>query len=515
MLKKIRIAAAALFWLGITLLLLDISGALHGYLGWMAKVQFLPAVLALNFGVVAALVLLTLLFGRIYCSVICPLGVFQDAAGRLGVAARKKGRKSAGGFKPENKWLRYGFLAVFVLALIMGVQWFVAILAPYSSWGRITQNLFQPLYIWGNNLLGLIENRIGAYNIYGKEVWLRSVPTFVVAVLTFLGIGFLAWKGGRSWCNTVCPVGTVLGFFSRFAAFRPVIDASKCKDCKLCEKKCKASCINVAEHSIDYSRCVDCFNCIDDCKFGALKYRFAWGKKAASSTNAPAEGAPTVGKATPAPGTDAGRRSFIAITGLAAGSAVLHAQEKEAQKLDGGLATIEKKQVPRRNTRITPPGSGSAKNFYSKCTACQLCVSACPNDVLRPSGDLGHLMQPFVSYERGWCRPECTTCSEVCPAGAILPVTPEERTAVSVGHAVVDRDLCIALKDGQECGNCKRHCPAEAIKMVHSDPDDPNSIRIPAVLEERCIGCGACEYVCPSRPLSAIRVEGHETHIIR
>ena len=500
MLRKIRITAAALFWAGITLLLLDISGALHGWLGWMAKVQFLPAVLALNFGVIAVLVLLTLLFGRIYCSVICPLGVFQDAAGLAGKAARKRLRKAPGGFKPANNWLRYGFLAIFIIALIAGVQWFVAILAPYSAWGRITQNLFQPVYIWGNNLLGLIEDRIGAYNIYSKEVWLRSVPTFVVAVLTFLLVGFLAFRGGRTWCNTVCPVGTVLGFLSRFAAFRPVIDTEKCRNCKVCEHKCKASCIDIAAHNIDYSRCVDCFNCIEDCKFGALKYRFAWGRKAAAKPEAT---------------TDTARRTFLAVSALAAGSAVLDAQEKQVQKLDGGLAEIEKKHVPSRHTRITPPGSGSAKNFYSKCTACQLCVAACPNDVLRPSSDLEHLMQPFASYERGWCRPECTTCSDVCPAGAILPVTPEERTAVSVGKAVWHRGHCLPWRDGVECGNCARHCPSGAIVMVPSNPDDPDSVKIPAVLEEKCIGCGACEYVCPSRPVSAIRVEGYETHIIR
>ena len=94
-----------------------------------------------------------------------------------------------------------------------------------------------------------------------------------------------AWKNGRTYCNTICPVGTTLSFFSRFAMFRPVIDADKCKNCKMCEHNCKAACINIAEHKIDYSRCVDCFNCIEDCKFGALKYRFAWGKKVEEGTS--------------------------------------------------------------------------------------------------------------------------------------------------------------------------------------------------------------------------------------
>ena len=495
--KTLRISLACIFWTGITLLLLDISGALHGWLSWMAKVQFLPAVLALNTGVIIGLVLLTLLFGRIYCSVICPLGVFQDGVAHIRVAReRRHGKRKPYRYRKEIKWLRYGVWVLFIAALIAGVHAFVAILAPYSAWGRIVQNLLQPVYIWGNNLIGGIAAHFGSYAFYDKEVWLRSIPAFAVAAATFIAVVVLAWTGGRTWCNTVCPVGTTLGFLSRFSMFRPVIDTEKCRNCKVCEHNCKASCIDIDSHKIDYSRCVDCFNCLDDCKFGALKYRFAWKGKAASAASGEA--------ASPA------RRAFVSGVALAAGSAALKAQ---TQKLDGGLAAIEKKRIPRRRTPITPPGSVSAANLHDHCTACQLCVAACPNDVLRPSTDLSTLMQPESSYERGWCRPECTTCSEVCPAGAILKITPEEKTAISIGHAVWHRGHCLPWKDGVECGNCARHCPAEAIIMVPSDADDPESVKIPAILEEKCIGCGACEYVCPSRPVSAIRVEGHDVHI--
>ena len=137
MLRKIRIALAVLFWLGITLLLLDFTGALHGWLGWMAKVQFLPAVMALNVAVIVGLVLLTLVFGRVYCSVICPLGVFQDGVAHLNVARKRKNKnRKPYSYSPEMKWLRYGVWALFVIALIVGVQALVALLAPYSAWGR-------------------------------------------------------------------------------------------------------------------------------------------------------------------------------------------------------------------------------------------------------------------------------------------------------------------------------------------------------------------------------------------
>ena len=498
--KKIRIALAALFFVGITLLLLDISGTLHAWLGWMAKIQFLPAVLALNLAVIVGLLLLTLLFGRVYCSVICPLGIWQDIVSNL--SGRRKGKKSRFTASPERKWLRYGVWVLFVAALLAGVQVFVALLAPYSAWGRIVQNLFQPLYIWGNNLLAWIAERAGSYAFYPREVWLRSLPTFLIALATLVTVTVLAWKNGRTWCNTLCPVGTTLGFFSRFALFRPVLDLDVCVRCHHCEKNCKASCIDINAGTIDHSRCVVCFDCVDSCPLGGLKYRFTWKRKASQSTPAPAQ-------------TDQTRRAFL-VGGLMAGLGALSARAQNTaaaaveadKKRDGGFADIVPKKEPVRTVPITPPGSLSVKDFYQHCTACQLCVAQCPNNVLRPSTDLEHLMQPRMSFERGYCRPECVRCTEVCPAGALLPITPEEKTAWHVGVAHLDHRLCLPYSLEQECGNCARHCPAGAIRMVRKHPDDEHSLHIPTVIEERCIGCGACENLCPARPISAITIDG-------
>lgn len=185
------------------------------------------------------------------------------------------------------------------------------------------------------------------------------------------------------------------------------------------------------------------------------------------------------------------------------------ALEAQNKKRDGGFAEVLPKKALERETPVTPPGSISIRDFYKRCTACQLCVSVCPNKVLRPSADLDHLMQPQMGFEEGYCRPECTKCSEVCPSGSIIRISPEEKTIYHVGTASVDRSLCVAEK-GTKCGNCARHCPVGAIQMVESS----DGYMVPAVNTEICIGCGACENLCPSRPVSAITVNGRHDHII-
>ena len=503
MLKKLRVALAILFWLGITLLFLDFTGALHGYLGWMARLQFLPAVLAVNVGVIVGLVLLTLVFGRVYCSVICPLGVFQDGISWL----RAHKDKKAYTYKKEAKWLRYGVWAVFVIALVAGIHVIVTVLAPYSAYGRMVQNLLQPVYLWCNNLFAGMAERAGSYAFYEKEVWLRSLPTFLVAVVTLVVIVILAFRGGRTYCNTICPVGTTLSFFSRFAMFRPMIDESQCVRCHSCEHKCKAQCIEITKERvhIDHSRCVDCFDCIDTCPKGGLKYRFAWGGKT------PGQAGSDKGNVVP-DADGASRRAMIAGTVAMVGAAALKGVEARAQgaakKVDGGLADILPKQAPERETPVTPPGSQSVKDFYRRCTACQLCVAECPNNVLRPSGSLDRLMQPEMSFEKGFCRPECTRCSELCPAGAIRKIGREEKTQYHIGTARVNPELCLEATGQSACGKCAQSCPSGAIQLVPSGEH-----RIPAVAEEVCIGCGACEYLCPVRPISAITVNGRTQHI--
>lgn len=228
MLRKIRICFALIFFIGITMLFLDFTGTLHAWLGWMAKIQLLPALLAVNAAVVVGLLVMTLLIGRVYCSVICPLGVMQDVVSYI--SGRRKKKKYRFSYSPEVKWLRYGVFLLFVIALIAGIGSFVALLAPYSSYGRIVSNLFEPVYRLGNNVLAYFAERFDSYAFYHVDVWIKSIATFIVAAVTFIVLAYLSWRNGRTYCNTVCPVGTLLGFFSRFSLFRITIISENVQD---------------------------------------------------------------------------------------------------------------------------------------------------------------------------------------------------------------------------------------------------------------------------------------------
>ena len=447
-LKTIRIILAALMLAGITALLLGGNtiegGGLRQWFGWMPKVQLLPAILSLNVVVVIAILVVTLLIGRAYCSVVCPMGVFQD----IFIWARRiiYGKKHKYHYAKAANGMRYIVLVLFVLAMLVGMGSIAVLIAPYSAYARM---------VTGLHATGVVQ-------------W--------VAIITLVVIGLMSFTMGRIWCNTLCPVGTLLGLISRHSLFGIRINADKCAGCRKCEHRCKAMCIDIDNKSVDQSRCVDCMDCLAECKSGAITF----GRKITRPT----------GKDE----VDGSRRKFVVGTVAVGAAMAVQAQE---QKLDGGLAALMDKQVPLRKTPLKPFGAISLKNFSTRCTACQLCVSQCPEKVLRPSAKLESLMQPEMNYTDGYCRMACTRCSEVCPAGAIKPITKEEKTVISIGCAVVLKDNCIG------CGTCARHCPSAAISMVDGKP---------AVNEARCLGCGACEYYCPARPMTAIYVEGREIH---
>lgn len=469
-LRVLRIVLACLMFAGLMWLLADTTGLAAQHVGWMAKMQFLPAVQRLfvaaslvTLAVVALTLLLTWLLGRIYCSVICPLGIMQDFFTWLGnrKTLRKLSRRLGRNrwqYEPGHPAVRSSFFTFFLILMLL---WHPvgSILEPYSAYSRFVRLIVAPLH----------------------QPWFMWVLTLGLIV----GIAAWALLKGRAWCNNVCPVGAILGAFSKHSLLQPRIDVEKCTGCRACERNCKAQCIDGATHTVDGSRCVDCFDCLDNCTTGAITFGSQRTKVESQKT-------------------DPERRKFLGMLGVLAATGVAEAKPKT----DGGLAVIEQKRVPERSVPLRPAGSMSLRRFTQLCTSCQLCVTACPEHVLRPSSDLSTLLQPEMQFDKGYCLTGCTRCSDICPTGAILPVTKEEKTAYQIGHAVWIRENCVVQTDGVSCDNCARHCPTGAILMVENE----QGRLIPAVDTEKCIGCGHCEYVCPSRPFSAIYVEGHEQH---
>lgn len=484
MLKYLRIAIQIVSISLLTLLFLDFTGTVQPIFGWMAKVQLFPAIMALNVVVVVILVLLTIVFGRLYCSVICPMGIFQDFFSFIGL----KVRRNHFHYKSENKWLRFFVLAVFIVAIVMGFTSLACIIEPYSAFGKMVNNLIQPLFLGVNNKLAAYAEAHDSYQFYAIDNNMASWTMLYVSGGICLLLILLSFFFGRWWCSSICPVGSLLSIVSRFSLFRPFIDTTKCNGCGLCARNCKASCINPRKHEIDMSNCVVCFDCINNCRQGAIKYKL---RKCSCGTKKDEC-------------VDSSRRNFV-IGAVATGS--IMAADAVAKTVDGGLTILEDKKKPMRANRLVPAGAWSVEHFAQHCTACQLCVSNCPNGVLHPSNELEHFMQPEMSYEVGHCRPECTRCSSVCPTGAIKPIMREEKSSIQIGHAVWIADNCVASRDGVSCGNCARHCPTGAITMV-----EKGALSIPSINAEECIGCGACEHLCPSRPFSAIYVEGHTDH---
>ncbi|MBQ7738844.1 MAG: 4Fe-4S binding protein [Desulfovibrionaceae bacterium] len=480
MFKKLRTFLGCLTLLGFALLFLDLSldKIWASHLAWLAKMQFLPAFLAHSFIIVAVILLLTLIFGRIYCSILCPLGLTQDLL--LNLLGKKKFS-----YLPKLTFLRLGILVLFLASLIWGLPQIFDLLDPYSNFGRMITTIGQPIAILINNALDTLTQ--GHFQALApKNLPLIGMSALGTAVSLLLLLLILGQRYGRIFCNTLCPIGIILGFLSRFAIFRPRINAAKCTSCGQCSRNCKANCIDYKNQTIDASRCVACFNCTTSCKFGAL----------------------TLTKEDDQPLNQSRRNSLgkIALGPLF----LLGASSKvQAQTEKSEAEILNRSYKPRREHTlpILPSGAQSLEHFASHCTGCQLCVAACPSQILI-SQDTGQgFLQPNLSFEKNYCHPSCVKCSQVCPTGAILPITREEKSSLQIGQAHIDFRLCLVNTEKVTCQACQRNCPTGAISLVGN-----TELKQPTVNFEACIGCGACEHYCPVRPISAIKVFGNKVH---
>lgn len=494
-LKVLRVILAILFFIPLLLFFLDFTDKLPDQVHRLAHIQIIPAILNGMFILTGIILLLTFLFGRFYCSTICPAGILQDMINRI-YSFRKKKNKGVRRFayhKPLN-WLRYILLTATIGLGIVGFMELCLFLDPYSNFGRIATNLFRPIVVWGNNLLADLFMNFGNYSLYHVTNNTLTTASIIVASIALLVFILMTVFHGRLFCNTLCPVGALLSLLSRYSIFRVVIKKESCIQCRVCERTCKAEAINVKEMNVDMSRCVGCYNCLSTCNKDSIHY----------TLQSPFSGSKKTKKEKEEVSDRNTRRAFIATsTSIAAALPLTMIRAKQNLPLNG----VEKNKLP-----VTPPGSLNLERFKDKCTACHLCVTQCPSHILKPAGlayGFSYLLKPYMSYEDSYCNFECTVCTEVCPTGAIKPLTVEEKKTTQVGIAVFNIDLCIVKTENTDCGACSEHCPTQAVHMIPYE----GTLTIPKVESEICVGCGGCESICPVRPVRAIIIESNETHL--
>ena len=500
-LKIIRVIVAILIIIPLTFLFIDFAGYDLSSVYWLTKIQVTPAIMGTIAGASAGLVLLslfviTLIGGRIYCSVICPFGIMQDIIGRISNLFKRKKKKRMRYARPNNI-LRYSLLGLCVILFIFGSISLISWLDPYSNFGRVAQNIVRPIYIELNNLAVIIGDWFNSSRLYfvtphvqGFALGFSLFILVVVAVMVFMR--------GRLFCNTLCPVGALLSLVSRYSMFKLDFDKEKCNKCGLCEFKCKSQCIDSKQQKLDFSRCVTCYNCINTCNKGAMNYKFAWKKKTQKSKQEA-----TANNIEVELESNSRRRFFGTALATAAAVTLAYAQK---QKVRNGKVNGYTKDSP-----IAPPGATSIEYLKSKCTACHLCVAQCPTQVIKPAFmeyGLGGVMMPRMDYVQSFCNYECTVCSDVCPNQALQPLTIEQKKLTQIGKVYFVRRLCVVITDGTYCGACSEHCPTKAVDMVPFR----DGLRIPKINQDICIGCGGCEFICPVRPFRAIYVDGNSVH---
>lgn len=478
MLKKIRIALAILSFLTILVFFLDFYGWLPLWFSFLTDIQLIPALLAGNLIVTFTLLVFTFLFGRVYCSVVCPLGILQDIISWIRRKTVKKRFKYK--FKQEEKYLRYGFLTLVLVAFLIGFHFLVGLLDPYSVFGRVSVSLLKPVYLAANNILFEMWSDTGSF--YKASIYWLGITSTVIALVSLIIVFVMSWKRGRLYCNTVCPVGTFLGLISRFSIFKIYFDENKCTSCAICSTHCKSECIDFKNMTVDMSRCVACFDCLPVCRESGLNYGIPPKKKNLT--------------------VDSSKRQFLFIAGMTAvgGTNKLLAST--------GFLKTQPNKIDRK-TAIMPPGALDISHFSSKCTSCHLCVSKCPSQVIKPSlleYGVGGIMQPLLNFDNGFCNYDCTDCTDICPTGALIPMDKETKNHNQMGIVQLDLDKCIVVKDNTNCGACSEHCPTQAVSMKAWK----GALTIPQIDQSICVGCGGCEYICPALPTKAIYVEGIE-----
>lgn len=492
MLRYTRIAIAVIVGALFFYVFTSFSGSdLSKTIARISHFQIVPALISGMVGITALFFVLTLLFGRVYCSVLCPFGIMQDVIARISNWTKKlfKRKKERQKYRKAHNILRYGVLVATIVSYFVGGSVLLLILDPYSNFGRVITNIFKPIVLLVNNLGAKLLQMIDSFYLYALHVDVLSVASFVFSLLILIILVVMVVMRQRLWCNTICPVGTLLGVISKVSLFKITIDQTKCTHCKKCSMKCKSNCIDDKNDYIDNSRCVGCFNCLTDCKTDAIKFKV--NTKVSKCEK-------KIEKEVVTDNIVKTRREFLALVATASALPLVDTAKK--LRLDASRYPL-------------PPGAGSIDEFQKRCTACNLCVTNCPSNLLRPAffeNGANGFMQPYMKFDvHKFCEYECKACIDVCPNHALKPISLEDKKLTQVGIVHFDIDECVVKAKNQYCGACAEHCPTQAVKMV----EYRDGLTIPEIDPTICIGCGACESICPVRP-DAIYVVRNDVQVI-
>jgi MauM/NapG family ferredoxin protein len=434
---------------------------------------FIPSLLA--FGIATAV--LTLIFGRVFCGFICPLGTSIDFFDTVIFnKSRFKDRR------PPRFFQRFKYMVLFTLiALSLFGALFPLFMDPVSLLTRITTVIINPLLsVTGMNSLALASPLLNAAGIEKFQSVTISVPFFygIFSALLLLTAVFAGsvWDR-RFWCQYICPSGAFFALLSRWPLFRRLPFATGCSSCYACSRVCPVRAIDPGRpERTNTAECIVCGLCTQ-IKVGCSSFRFSVPGHATQNT------------------PDLNKRHFV--FGALGGLLLVPVFKATAVgKSDG------------RGRLVRPPGAIPEDDFLARCIACGNCMKACPTNALQPctSGDgFNRLFTPRLVPRIGACDSRCRLCGFVCPTKAIRRLSAGEKPYVKIGTAVVDTHRCLAWEQNRECLVCDEVCPYNAIE-VRQVLTAKGPFRVPIVKEDLCVGCGMCEKQCPVFDRGAIEV---------
>jgi MauM/NapG family ferredoxin protein len=462
---------------------------------WIAA-HAVPVALLASLSVLA----LTLVFGRVFCGWICPMGTVHA----MGSWFRSGSKKALIESEAWTRWQRgkYYFLITLLVMALFGVSW-IGFLDPFSFLYRSTVVALLPAtqdaVEDGSTVVYHTDPHLGPFHLTSltEPVYRFFRDRFVVVqnsaysgsalvFLLFVAAVLLNLYRKRFWCRYICPLGALLGVFSQRPLFRLETQADSCIDCGLCHVDCQGAAAPDRPGRQLPAECFVCWNCVPHCKSEAIRFRFVSPLRKE-----------TTGK------LDLSKRALLGAGAAAVGGVFLSRLSPQAQ---GRMYNP---------SLIRPPGALPEREFLQRCIACGLCMKVCPTNGLHPTllqAGLDGLWTPQLIPQIGYCEQECNLCGQVCPTGAIEPLTVEEKKKVKIGLATIDTNRCLPYAYQRECIICEEHCPVatKAIYFIEKEiqlrDGTTRVLKQPRVDPDLCTGCGICEAKCVFKDLPAIRV---------